>query len=113
MPDLRGFHTTIPTTHFHKESADFADEVVRRAITFASNVTLPTDVHPSSDALISKHVDAQLAFFKSEDYSLGNPWITVAERSTEALEALAKAHAEDGVRVKVTQPWHRDARERD
>ena len=113
MPDLRGFDTTIPRTHLHNESAAFADEVVRRAITFADNVTLPTDVHPSTDMLISKHVDAQLAFFKSEDYSLGNPWITVAERSTEALEQLANAHAEDGVRVKVTQPWHNNDRDRD
>tara|TARA_B100000575_G_scaffold160094_2_gene127944 strand:+ start:1031 stop:1318 length:288 start_codon:yes stop_codon:yes gene_type:complete len=92
MPDLRGFNTTLPTTHLHKEAADFADEVVRRAIKFASEVPLPDSaaMRPNSNTLVSKHVEAQLAFFNSEDCSLGHPMVNVVERVANALEALAK-----------------------
>ena len=92
MPDLRGFNTTLPTTHVHKEAADFADEVVRRAIKFASEVPLPDSaaMRPNSNTLVSKHVEAQLAFFNSEDCSLGHPMVNVVERVANALEALAK-----------------------
>ena len=92
MPDLRGFNTTLSTTHVHKEAADFADEVVRRAIKFASEVPLPDSaaMRPNSNTLVSKHVEAQLAFFNSEDCSLGHPMVNVVERVANALEALAK-----------------------
>ena len=94
MPDLRGFNTTLPTTHVHKEAADFADEVVRRAIKFASEVPLPDSaaMRPNSNTLVSKHVEAQLAFFNSEDCSLGHPMVNVVERVANALEVLAKTH---------------------
>jgi len=94
MPDLRGFNTTLPTTHVHKEAADFADEVVRRAIKFASEVPLPDSaaMRPNSNTLVSKHVEAQLAFFNSEDCSLGHPMVNVVERVANALEVLAKNH---------------------
>ena len=115
MPDLRGLDTTLPTAHVHKEAADFADEVLGRAIKFASEVPLPDSaaMRPNSNTLVSKHVEAQLVWFKSEDCSLGQPMVNEVDRVAKALEVLAKAHAEDGVRVKATQPWHRDARERD
>ena len=92
MPDLRGFNTTLSTTYVHKEAADFADEVVRRAIKFASEVPLPDSaaMRPNSNTLVSKHVEAQLAFFNSEDCSLGHPMVNVVERVANALEALAK-----------------------
>ena len=114
MPDLRGADTTRGR-QFHDLPAEFADEVVMRAIKFASEVPLPDSaaMRPNSNTLVSKHVEAQLVWFKSEDCSLGQPMVNEVDRVAKALEVLAKAHAEDGVRVKATQPWHRDARERD
>ena len=91
MPDLRGFNTTLPRTYVHKEAAEFADEVVKHAIKFASEVPLP-DSAAMRPTLVSKHVEAQLAFFKSEDCSLGHPMVDVIERVADALEALAKDH---------------------
>ena len=67
-------------------------------------------MRPNSNTLVSKHVEAQLHYLKLEHYPYTVPWSELAERSVEALETLAKAHAEDGVRVKTSQPWHADAR---
>ena len=97
MPDLRGVDTTRGR-QFHDLPAEFADEVVMRAIKFASEVPLPDSaaMRPNSNTLVSKHVEAQLAFFKSEDCSLGHPMVNVVERVANALEVLANAHAENG-----------------
>lgn len=93
MPDLRGADTTHGR-QFHDSPAEFADEVVKRAIKFASEVPLPDSaaMRPNSNTLVSKHVEAQLAFFNSEDCSLGHPMVNVVERAANALEVLAKNH---------------------
>lgn len=93
----------------HHDTADeFAREVVKRAIIFASEVPLPDSaaMRPNSNTLVSKHVEAQLAYMKDTDYLFHNSRSKLAQRTTEALEALANAHAEEGVCVKVSQPWH-------
>jgi len=88
-------------------AADMADEVVNRALKFTFGGTdAPEDLFAT---VIAQHVKVQLAYLTQP----GTTGLDVPERTVNALEALAKAHAEDGVRVKVTQPWHRDARERD
>ncbi len=96
MPDLRGADTTRGR-QFHDLPAEFADEVVMRAIKFASEVPLPDSaaMRPNSNTLVSKHVEAQLAWFNSEDCSLGHPMVNVVERVANALEVMAKAHAEN------------------
>ena len=85
MPDLRGADTTRGR-QFHDLPAEFADEVVMRAIKFASEVPLPDSaaMRPNSNTLVSKHVEAQLTYFQYQS---------------------AKS-------VRVEQPWHRDAEHR-
>ena len=80
-------------------AATFADRIVQRAIIFASEVPLPDSaaMRPNSNTLVLKHVEAQLAYFKTNG----------SERKAEALERLAKAHATDGVKVKKVQAWHK------
>ena len=97
-------------TYFHTYADQFASEVVGRAIIFASQVPLPGSaaMRPNSNTLVSKHVEAQLEHLRNQNHLFDNSWPKLAERTTEALEALARAHAEDGVRVKTAQPWHRD-----
>ena len=85
----------------HVAAAAFADVIVQRAIAFASEVPLPDSVamRPNSNTLVSKHVEAQLAYFEMHG----------PKGKAEALETLAKAHATDGVvRVKTVQPWHKN-----
>ena len=84
----------------HVAAAAFADVILQRAIIFASEVPLPDSaaMRPNSNTLVSKHVEAQLAYFKMHD----------SKGKAEALETLAKAHATDGVRVKTVQPWHKE-----
>ena len=106
MPDLRGADTTRGR-QFHDLPAEFADEVVKRAIKFASEVPLPDSaaMRPNSNTLVSKHVEAQLAYLKDKNYLFDNSWTRLAERTTEALETLAKAHATGGgLEVKTAQP---------
>ena len=93
---------------FHNNADEFASEIVKRAIIFASEVPLPDSVamRPNSNTIVSKHVEAQLEYLRSRNHMFDNSWPKLAERTTEALEALAKAHAGDGVRVKASQPWH-------
>ena len=109
MSTLR-YTDTIEGKQFHNNADDFASEVVRRAIIFASEVPLPDSVamRPNSNTLVSKHVEAQLEYMRNKNYLFENSWPKLAERTTEALETLANAHAEDGVRVNVSQPWHRN-----
>jgi len=109
MSTLR-YTDTIEGKQFHNNADDFASEVVRRAIIFASEVPLPDSVamRPNSNTLVSKHVEAQLEYMRNKNYLFDNSWPKLAERTTEALETLANAHAEDGVRVNVSQPWHRN-----
>ena len=97
MHDLRG-SDQAPGTRFYDDPATFANEVVTRAIQFASQVPLPDSaaMRPNSNTLVSKHVEAQLAWFNSEDCSLGHPMVNVVERMANALEVLANAHAENG-----------------
>ena len=107
MSTLR-YTDTIEGKQFHDNADDFASEVVRRAIVFASEVPLPDSaaMRPNSNTLVSKHVEAQLEYMKNKNYLFDNSWPRLAERTTEALETLANAHAENGVRVNVSQPWH-------
>ena len=65
-------------------------------------------MRPNSNTLVSKHVEAQLEYMRNQNNLYDNSWPKLAERTTEALEALAQAHAENGVRVNVQQPWHGD-----
>ena len=106
MHDLRG-SDQAPGTRFYDDPATFANEVVTRAIQFASQVPLPDSaaMRPNSNTLVSKHVEAQLAYYQSTPDTRA-----FTERTIQALEALAKACAEDGVRVKAAQAWNRDAR---
>ena len=107
MSTLR-YTDTIEGKQFHDNADDFASEIVRRAIIFASGVNLPGSaaMRPNSNTLVSKHVEAQLEYLKNKNYLFDNSWPKLAERTTEALETLANAHAENGVRVNVSQPWH-------
>ena len=108
MSTLR-YTETLEGKQFHKNADDFASEVVKRAIIFASEVYNTEDnevPHLSVNTLVSKHVDAQLAYVKDANYLSDNSRPNLAQRTTEALETLANAHAEDGVRVNVSQPWH-------
>ena len=107
MHKLR-YADTIQGQQFHNNADEFASEVVKRAIIFASEVPLPDSaaMRPNSNTLVSKHVEAQLEYLRNKNYLFDNSWPKLAERTTEALESLAKAHAEDGVRVNVSQPWH-------
>jgi len=99
---------TLEGKQFHDNADEFASEILRRAIVFASEVPLPDSaaMRPNSNTLVSKHVEAQLEYMRNKNYLFDNSWPKLAERTTEALETLANAHAEDGVRVKVSQPWH-------
>ena len=107
MSTLR-YTDTLQGKQFHDNADDFASEIVRRAIVFASEVPLPDSaaMRPNSNTLVSKHVEAQLEYMRNKNYLFDNSWPKLAERTTEALETLANAHAEDGVCVKVSQPWH-------
>ena len=105
---MPGYVTTREGKQYHDDADEFASEVVKRAIVFASEVPLPDSaaMRPNSNTLVSKHVEAQLAYLRNENYLFDNSWPKLAERTTEALETLANAHAENGVRVSVSQPWH-------
>ena len=107
MSTLRYAHTK-EGVQFHNNADEFAHEIVTRAIQFASQVPLPDSVamRPNSNTIVSKHVEAQLEYMRNKNYLFDNSWPKLAEWTTEALETLARAHAEDGVRVKTSQPWH-------
>ena len=107
MSTLR-YTDTLQGKQFHDNADEFASEILRRAIVFASEVPLPDSaaMRPNSNTLVSKHVEAQLEYMRNKNYLFDNSWPKLAERTTEALETLANAHAEDGVCVKVSQPWH-------
>ena len=96
MANLR-YVDTMQGIQFHNNADEFASEIVKRAIIFASEVPLPDSaaMRPNSNTLVSKHVEAQLAWFNSEDCSLGHPMVNVVERVANALEVMAKAHAEN------------------
>lgn len=83
------------------EAADIADEVVGRALkyTIGEGNGIPDNCVAT---VIAQHVKVQLAHLTQP----GTTAADVPERTVKALEAVAKAHAVDGVRVKVTQPWH-------
>ena len=104
MSTLR-YTDTLQGKQFHDNADEFASEILRRAISFASEVPLPDSaaMRPNSNTLVSKHVEAQLAYYQSTRNAYA-----YTERTIQALEALAKACAEDGVRVKAAQAWHRD-----
>ena len=80
-------------------AAAFADKIVKRAIEFASEVPLPDSaaMRPNSNTLVSKHVEAQLAYFETNS----------SERQVVALEELAKVLVNGSVTVKTAQPWHK------
>ena len=107
MSTLR-YTDTLQGKQFHDNADEFASEIVRRAIVFVSEVPLPDSaaMRPNSNTLVSKHVEAQLEYMRNKNYLFDNSWPKLAERTTEALETLANAHAENGVHVKVSQPWH-------
>ena len=96
MSKLR-YAYTIQGKQFHDNADEFAHEVVTRAIQFASQVPLPDSaaMRPNSNTLVSKHVEAQLEYMRNQNNLYNNSWPKLAERTTEALEALAAAHAGD------------------
>ena len=90
-----------------KRAADRANTILQSAIAFADEVKVPEGmIVEVFRTVVAKHVDAQLHFLgeRVSDYELS--------RMRAAFEKLAHAHANEGVRVKMTQPWHRD-RDRD
>tara|TARA_B100001057_G_scaffold458270_1_gene507346 strand:- start:1814 stop:2107 length:294 start_codon:yes stop_codon:yes gene_type:complete len=95
MGSLR-YVDTIQGKQFHDNASDFANEIVKRAIIFASEVPLPDSaaMRPNSNTIVSKHVEAQLDYLRNKNYLFDNSWPKLAERTTEALEALAVAHSE-------------------
>ena len=94
MPKLR-YVDTIEGRQFHKNAEEFADEVLKSAIKFAGQAQVENHGISDSNTLVSKHVDAQLAYMRNTNYLDDNSWPKLAERTTEALEALAAAHAGD------------------
>ena len=61
------------------------------------------------DMLVVQHVKIQLASLATRRERLWEErerLVECAADAATALKTLAKAHAEDGVRVKTTQPWH-------
>jgi hypothetical protein len=109
---MPGYADTVQGRQVHANADEFATEIVRRAIVCASKAPPPysTAMRPDSNTIFSKHVEAQLEYMRNQNCLFDNSWPELAERTTEALETLAKAHAEDGVRVKTSQPWHAEAR---
>jgi hypothetical protein len=95
-----------------RRAAARANTILQSAIAFASKTctSAPENMYntwlPDPNRVIGKHVDAQLHFLGQRvgDYELS--------RMRAAFEKLAHAHATEGVRVKMTQPWHND-RDRD
>ena len=90
-----------------KRAADRANTILQSAIAFADEVKVPEGmIVEVFRTVVAKHVDAQLHFLgeRVSDYELS--------RIRAAFEKLAHAHATEGVRVKMTQPWHND-RDRD
>lgn len=88
-----------------KRAADRANTILQSAIAFADEVIPEGMVVDVFKTFVAKHVDAQLHLLEGgNDYELS--------RMRAAFEKLAHAHANEGVRVKMTQPWHRD-RDRD
>lgn len=90
-----------------RRAASQADDIVGAAILFATKVCTPAPENmyntklPDPNMIIGKHVDAQLHLLAGgSDYELS--------RMRAAFEKLAHAHATEGVRVKMTQPWHND-----
>jgi len=89
-----------------KRAADRANTILQSAIAFADEVKVPDGmVVEVFRTIVAKHVDAQLHLLEGgSGYELS--------RMRAAFEKLAHAHANESVRVKMTQPWHRD-RDRD
>lgn len=79
-------------------AAEAADAVVERAIkyTIGEGNPLPDDC---LSAVIAQHVKVQLAFLTTP----GGEDLDFPKRNMLALESLARAHAQDGVRVNMTQ----------
>lgn len=87
-----------------RRAAAQANTILRSAIAFADEVKVPDGmIVEVFRTIVEKHVDAQLHLLTG-DYELS--------RMRAAFERLAHAHATEGVRVKMTQPWHND-RDRD
>ena len=95
MPKLR-YIDTVEAIQVHKNAEEFADEVLKSAIKFAGQAKVENHGISDSNTLVSKHVDAQLEYVRNSNYLFSNSWPKLAERTTEALEALAAAHAGDG-----------------
>lgn len=87
-------------------AANRADTILQSAIAFADEVKVPDGmIVEVFGTIVAKHVDAQLHLLEGgSNYELS--------RMRAAFEKLAHAHANEGVRVKMTQPWHSD-RDRD
>jgi len=83
-------------------AAERANKILKSAIAFADEVKVPDGmIEAVFRTIVAKHVDAQLHFLEGgQNYELS--------RMRAAFEKLAHAHATEGVRVKMTQPWHND-----
>ena len=88
-------------------AAERANKILESAIAFADEVKVHDEsmIEAVFRTIVAKHVDAQLHFLEGgQNYELS--------RVRAAFEKLAHAHANEGVRVKMTQPWHNSDRDR-
>tara|TARA_B100000575_G_scaffold272062_1_gene253860 strand:+ start:276 stop:617 length:342 start_codon:yes stop_codon:yes gene_type:complete len=92
-------------------AADEAGAILNAAMAFAADRailnghTQNNSYAADRDMLVVQHVKIQLASLANQHHERRR-LVQCAEDAATALETLAKAHAEDGVRVKTTQPWH-------
>jgi len=92
-----------------QNAADFAaSEILCKALEFAEERGREQpDGHTEAfqHLLITQHVKIQLAYLTTpaplEVRATG-------DRAANAMVALARAHATDGVKVKTAQPWHKN-----
>ena len=101
------------TSHQIECASEEANCVLAKALEFASTYNPPTyqSYTPNRDMLVAQHVKIQLSCLQAHAYttdsyeSLG----VAVSRMSQALAELAETCKEDGVKVKVAQPWHRGA----
>ena len=106
------------TSHQIECASEEANCVLAKALEFATTVKkiqIPGQPYeyytPNRDMLVAQHVKIQLSCLQAHAYttdsyeSLG----VAVSRMSQGLAELAETCKEDGVKVKVAQPWHRAA----
>tara|TARA_B100001057_G_scaffold448474_1_gene488831 strand:- start:1341 stop:1637 length:297 start_codon:yes stop_codon:yes gene_type:complete len=82
-------------------ASEEANFVLNNAVKFARTHD-PTYV-PDRDMLVAQHVKIQLSCLETDAYATDGPFQEIGR----ALADLAETCREEGVKVKVAQPWHR------